>query len=80
MMIWCPVKLIEERLSLQPELNWILVISCRASTWQVPISTNVAFKKLISFPGMATLAPLVLLLSPPSFVCLAYQVIESLYS
>lgn len=52
--MWCPVELIEKMLSLQPERNWILAVSCNASTRQVPISTNVAFKKLTSFPGMAT--------------------------
>lgn len=54
MLLWCPMELIEKMLSLQPESNWVLAVSCNASTWQVPISTNVAFKKLISFPGMAT--------------------------
>lgn len=55
MLMWCPMELIGKMLSLQPELNWILAVSYNASTWQVPISTNVAFKKLIPFPGTATL-------------------------
>lgn len=66
MLMWCPMELIETMLSLQPELNWILAVSWNASTRQVPISTNVAFQKLISFPGMAIL-PLGALGNSPVF-------------